>query len=126
MTGNLTRARSRLAVAGALLITTAALGLATTFSVEAATPKSKVVAGPRVRAGEDPNFAGEDSKATCPSGTHLIGGGYKLFVLISVPDNIPQGLVVTNAPSARTQNTWAAGAEGNAEIQAFALCQTAS
>jgi hypothetical protein len=125
MAGNLTRVRSRLAVAGALLITTAAFGLATTFSVEAATPKSKVVAGPRVRAGEDV-FLNEDSKATCPSGTRLIGGGYNLFVGVSGPDNIPLGLVVANAPSVSKQNTWVAGAEGDAEIQAFALCETAS
>jgi len=143
MAGNLTRARSRLAVAGALLLTMAALGLglATTSTVEAAAPKSTVVAGPKVSAGDDPEIQGEDSMATCPSGTHLIGGGYKIFMSFQreVPVNpdpktvlppwVVTGAVVTNAPSVRKPNTWAAGAqayERGVEIQAFALCETNS
>jgi hypothetical protein len=126
--GFLTRLWFLSAAVCALTTTTTALAFATTSPVEPATSAPEVVAGPRVPSGSDPvPLGGEDSKATCPPDTRLIGGGYKLFILIrrdseGVPH--PEGIVTTNAPSITDPNTWAAGSQGAAEIQAFALCET--
>jgi hypothetical protein len=115
------------AAVSTLLITMTALAFATPSRVETAPPAPEVVAGPRVQAGSDPvPLGGEDSKATCPSGTRLIGGGYKLFNWFRQPENTPEAIVVTNAPSITVPNTWAAGAATRGDIQAFALCEIVS
>ncbi|MFD4656644.1 hypothetical protein ACFWP2_13565 [Kitasatospora sp. NPDC058444] len=74
----------------------------------AAAEEALVVAG-------DPSGPGGVSTATCPSGTHLTGGGYRLQ-----PD--ADGPVRTNGPTADARG-WSARAERGAVV-AFAVCET--
>ncbi|MGA5819309.1 hypothetical protein ACPC54_15835 [Kitasatospora sp. NPDC094028] len=110
-----TSPRTWTAVAGALLVT-AAYGLATAPPAGAVT--TTVVAG-------DPAVSGSLSHATCPSGTHLIGGGFSLgSVPIDSGTNAPQPVTVTvNAPSLDQNETWTAAAVGVTGAQAIALCE---
>ncbi|MEU9047289.1 MULTISPECIES: hypothetical protein [unclassified Kitasatospora] len=112
-----TSPRTWTAVAGALLVT-AAYGLATAPPVGAVT--TTVVQG-------DQAAAGSQSHATCPQGTHLIGGGFDLgSVPIDPATNTPLPVLVTlNAPSASDADTWLAEATGAGGATAFALCESA-
>ncbi|MGA5823828.1 hypothetical protein ACPC54_38995 [Kitasatospora sp. NPDC094028] len=69
---------------------------------------AKVVSGP-------PSSPGGVSTATCPAGTHLTGGGYRLQ-----PD--AAGPVRANGPTADATG-WSAQAE-RGSVVAFAVCET--
>ncbi|GHC61378.1 hypothetical protein GCM10010507_43130 [Streptomyces cinnamoneus] len=105
---NSARSRASAVVVGTLLITTA-FGLATASTAEAVT--STTVAGP----------VGQHSEATCPEGTHLIGGGYAVKGFVPIERG---PIIFMNGPSPDTPNTWAASSPD--EIQALALCETNS
>ncbi|MEU6100309.1 hypothetical protein [Streptomyces flaveolus] len=95
------------------------LGLVAPSIAEAA--DTTVVAGPK---------ATGESEATCPEGTHLIGGGYDFGFtdFVSVPPSTSDLLkftVLTNGPSQSNPDTWVARAFGS-QIQAFAVCETDS
>ncbi|RKT17817.1 hypothetical protein BX285_2214 [Streptomyces sp. 1114.5] len=95
----------RLRAAVAALALPLSLALApTAFAAETA----KVVSGP-------PSAPGGVSTATCPPGTHLTGGGYRLR-----PD--ADGPVRVNAPTADATG-WSAQAE-RGSVVAFAVCET--
>ncbi|MEV7772513.1 hypothetical protein [Kitasatospora sp. NPDC086791] len=90
-----------------VLLTAAALGPATAAPAVAA-ESAVVVQGPV-------SAPGGLSRATCPSGTHLTGGGYRL----------PAGThdtVSYNGPSPDATG-WYAQADHTA-VQAFAVCET--
>ncbi|MEU8920909.1 hypothetical protein AB0D10_08195 [Kitasatospora sp. NPDC048545] len=90
-----------------VLLTAAALGVAA--AVPAVAAETAVVVQGAVSA------PGSPSQATCPSGTHLTGGGYQL----------PAGThdtVTYNGPS-RDATSWYAQADHTA-VQAFAVCET--
>jgi hypothetical protein len=78
--------------------------VAPAFAAETA----KVVTGP-------PSAPGGVSTATCPAGTHLTGGGYRLQ-----PD--AAGPVRANGPTADAAG-WSAQAE-RGSVVAFAVCET--
>ncbi|MEV7185488.1 hypothetical protein [Kitasatospora sp. NPDC093102] len=63
----------------------------------------------------EPSGPGGASTATCPSGTHLTGGGYRLQ-----PD--ADGPVRANGPTADASG-WSAQAE-RGSVVAFAVCET--
>ncbi|MBV2155618.1 hypothetical protein [Kitasatospora sp. SUK 42] len=102
------------AVAGALLAATS-FGLATATTAAATT--TQVVAGPVSQ-------PGQPSRATCPSGTHLIGGGYHWQPVYTYGGS-PADTVDTNTPSEADQKSWVAKAH-NGTIQAYAICETNS
>ncbi|MFF2077258.1 hypothetical protein ACFVXG_21155 [Kitasatospora sp. NPDC058162] len=111
-----TRPRAWTAVAGALLVT-GVYGLATAPPAGAVT--TTVVQG-------DQAAPGSVSHATCPQGTHLIGGGFDMGnVTVDPSTNTPQPVLLTiNAPSAQQADTWLAGATGAGGATAFALCES--
>ncbi|MFJ7247787.1 hypothetical protein ACIQWA_24585 [Kitasatospora sp. NPDC098652] len=74
----------------------------------AAAETAKVVTGP-------PSSPGGTSTATCPSGTHLTGGGYRLQ-----PD--ADGPVRASGPTADATGWSAQAAHGS--VVAFAVCET--
>jgi hypothetical protein len=98
--------RAGAVVAGSLLIATA-FGLGTATTAEAVT--STTVVGP----------VGQLSEATCPEGTHLIGGGYDVKGFVPV-DRAPS--IFTNGPSPDKPNTWTVISAD--QVQALALCET--
>ncbi|MFJ9444005.1 hypothetical protein ACIRRH_19345 [Kitasatospora sp. NPDC101235] len=63
----------------------------------------------------EPSGPGGASTATCPSGTHLTGGGYRLQ-----PD--ADGPVRVNGPTADASG-WSAQAQ-RGSVVAFAVCET--
>ncbi|MFI6156493.1 hypothetical protein ACIBCA_27835 [Kitasatospora sp. NPDC051170] len=89
------------------LLTAAALGPATASPAFAA-ETALVVEGPV-------SAPGGWSQASCPSGSHLTGGGYQL------PSGTPD-TVVHNAPSPDGRS-WLVRAD-RARIKAFAVCET--
>ncbi|GAB7183059.1 hypothetical protein ATKI12_2890 [Kitasatospora sp. Ki12] len=99
--------RVRKGLAAGLLLITPALGPATATPAFAA-ETALVVQG-------EPSPPGGLSQATCPSGTHLTGGGYQL----------PPGAhdtVTYNGPSVDAKS-WYARADHTA-VKAFAVCET--
>ncbi|MFD7453758.1 hypothetical protein [Kitasatospora sp. NPDC059827] len=74
----------------------------------AAAETAKVVTGP-------PSSPGGTSTATCPNGTHLTGGGYRLQ-----PD--ADGPVRASGPTADATGWSAQAAHGS--VVAFAVCET--
>ncbi|MEU9042834.1 MULTISPECIES: hypothetical protein [unclassified Kitasatospora] len=92
---------------GVLLATPALLGLASAAPASAA-ETAKVVVG-------QPSNPGGFSTATCPSGTHLTGGGYRLQ-----PD--AEGPVRANGPTLDATG-WRAQAE-RGSVVAYAVCET--
>ncbi|MFF7993659.1 hypothetical protein ACFZDG_28195 [Kitasatospora xanthocidica] len=97
----------RKGLAAGLLLINPALGLAAAAPAVAA-ETALVVQG-------EPSLPGGLSRATCPRGTHLTGGGYQL----------PAGThdtVTYNGPSADA-NSWYAQADHTA-VKAFAVCET--
>lgn len=89
------------------LLAAAALGPATATPALAA-ETAHVVTGPV-------SAPGGPSTATCPRGTHLTGGGYRLQ-----PD--AEGPVRANGPTADATG-WSAQAE-RGSVVAFAVCET--
>jgi hypothetical protein len=95
------------AVAAGTLLIVATFSLATAPAAQAVT--STTVVGP----------VGQLSEATCPEGTHLIGGGYDVKGFVPI-DRAPR--IFTNGPSPDKPNTWTAVSED--QVQALALCET--
>ncbi|MFH8382924.1 hypothetical protein ACH4E7_18530 [Kitasatospora sp. NPDC018058] len=89
---------------GVLLAAAVLAPAAPAFAAETA----KVVTGP-------PSAPGGVSTATCPAGTHLTGGGYRLQ-----PD--ADGPVRASGPTADATG-WSARAE-RGSVVAFAVCET--
>ncbi|MFI9361640.1 hypothetical protein ACIG5E_11325 [Kitasatospora sp. NPDC053057] len=88
----------------AVAVLTSAASAVPAFAAETA----KVVTGP-------PSSPGGVSTATCPAGTHLTGGGYRLQ-----PD--AAGPVRATGPTADATG-WSAQAE-HGSVVAFAVCET--
>lgn len=103
---NSVRARAGVVAVGTLLITTA-FGLATATTAGAVT--STTIVGP----------VGQLSEATCPEGTHLIGGGYDVKGFVPV-ERGPS--IFANGPSPDKPNTWTVASPD--VVQALALCET--
>jgi hypothetical protein len=64
---------------------------------------------------------GKLSTATCPSGSHLIGGGYSAGPVVD-KQGYPHDMIDTNGPSPTQANTWGASAV-KGSIAAYALCE---
>ncbi|MGK4579925.1 hypothetical protein [Kitasatospora sp. HPMI-4] len=103
------------AVAVGVLSAASAFGLATAGTAAATT--TQVVAGPLVG-------AGELSRATCPDGTNLIGGGY-YWQPVYTYGGSPADTVDSNGPSVIDQKSWVAR-DHKGNIQAYAICETRS
>lgn len=84
------------------------------FAVAASAPPAAAAEEALVVTGE-PSGPGGVSTATCPSGTHLTGGGYRLQ-----PD--AEGPVRADGPTADARG-WSAQAE-RGTVVAFAVCET--
>ncbi|MEU4302695.1 hypothetical protein [Kitasatospora aureofaciens] len=103
------RAPSTGLLLAAAVLTAAAATVAAAPAVPAfAAETAKVVTGA-------PSGPGGASTATCPAGTHLTGGGYRLQ-----PD--AAGPVRANGPTADATG-WSAQAE-RGSVVAFAVCET--
>ncbi|MFF8882078.1 hypothetical protein [Streptomyces flaveolus] len=60
------------------------------------------------------------SRATCPAGTQIVGGGYDARHVVNGANNVVDGLVVF-APDPQKANTWTAQMYSG-QIRAFAMC----
>ncbi|MGW2376584.1 hypothetical protein [Kitasatospora sp. NPDC001683] len=96
------------ALSTALLLAAAVLASAAPAAPAFAAETAKVVTGPA-------SSPGGVSTATCPAGTHLTGGGYRLQ-----PD--ATGPVRASEPTADATG-WSAQAE-HGSVVAFAVCET--
>ncbi|MFF7588055.1 hypothetical protein ACFZCK_11300 [Kitasatospora purpeofusca] len=105
--------RTGVTMAGVLLAA-GVFGVATATTAAATT--TQVVAGPQ----SDP---GKTSRATCPNGTHLIGGGYDWYPALNRGGGILDGeALIGNGPS-QDGRAWVTQARLG-QTKAWALCET--
>ncbi|MEU9593760.1 hypothetical protein AB0D84_29140 [Streptomyces sp. NPDC048193] len=101
-----------MAAAAAIIVLSSAAG---TPAVAAEAPVT--VAGPI-------SEPGGFSRATCPAGTQLVGGGYDARHTVNGVNNVTDGLVVF-APEPLKANTWTAQMLSG-QVRAFAMCAKGS
>ncbi|MGA4847254.1 hypothetical protein ACOBQB_13685 [Streptomyces sp. G5(2025)] len=68
--------------------------------------------------------SGQVSRASCPEGTQLVGGGYRVFPVKNGLGEVVD-FIATNAPSTTVPNTWEVR-ELFGRAGAFAICSTSS
>ncbi|MET9549206.1 hypothetical protein ABZY36_28440 [Streptomyces sp. NPDC006627] len=111
--------RRRLSVLSAL----SALALAS-GAIGSASSASAAVEPPVVVNAGYPSQPGQVSQATCPEGTQLVGGGYRVFPVRNGLGEVVD-FTAANAPSTTVPNAWEVrGLFGRAG--AFAMCSTSS
>ncbi|MEU5818929.1 hypothetical protein ABZ791_35020 [Streptomyces huasconensis] len=114
--GAMTMLRRRLPVLSALAVAAGALSSASSASA-AAEPPVVVNAGTA-------SPPGQVSRATCPEGTQLVGGGYRVFPVKNGLGEVAD-FIATNAPSATVPNTWEVRALFG-RAGAYAMCSTSA
>ncbi|MEI5100948.1 hypothetical protein RB200_23410 [Streptomyces sp. PmtG] len=120
---------SKLRVRGLAAVGVAVCGVASLVTVNpaSAAPREAAAAAaePPIVVTGDPASKGAVSRATCPEGTVLAGGGYASAPVVNGFGQPTFDFVTANAPSKSTPNSWSAKML-KGTITAYALCYTST